>query len=236
MDRWLFYEEQINKWLPKENSILVIGASIKEAEVFSNNNFKNITLGYFDENDKNKFLKIGYKENINLFKIDIRQVNFDDNYFDYTFTHATIHHVDLPHLAVSELYRVAKKGALIIESNDSIVMRLASYFNFTENFEISSVKNNTGGLLNTGVPNYVYRWTEREITKLIKSYKPQYKHKIYFNYYYDQNNYSNSKGYIKKTIKILLNIFLKIYFIFFKNQKNVFSIYIDKENKIDRFI
>jgi len=236
MDRWLFYEEQINKWLPKESSILVIGASIKEAEVFSNNNFKNITLGYFDENDKNKFLKIGYKENINLFKIDIRQVNFDDNYFDYTFTHATIHHVDLPHLAVSELYRVAKKGALIIESNDSIVMRLASYFNFTENFEISSVKNNTGGLLNTGVPNYVYRWTEREITKLIKSYKPQYKHNIYFNYYYDHNNYSNSKGYIKKTIKILLNIFLKIYFIFFKNQKNVFSIYIDKENKIDRFI
>lgn len=235
MDRWSFYEEQIIKWLPKESSILIIGASNKEAEIFSKNNFNNITLGYFDENDKKNFLKIGYQENKNLFKIDIREINFKDNHFDYCFTHATIHHVDLPHIAVSELYRVSKKGTLIIESNDSLVMRVASYFNFTEDFEISSVKNNSGGLLNTGIPNYVYRWTEREIIKLINSYKPQYKHKIHFSYFYDQNNYAQIKNPLKKTIKWLLNILLKIYFIFFSNQKNVFSIYIDKENKIERF-
>ena len=33
-----------------------------------------------------------------------------------------------------------------------------------------------GGVRNTGVPNYVYRWTEREVEKTIASYAPETSH------------------------------------------------------------
>ena len=51
---------------------------------------------------------------------------FSDKSFDYVITNATIHHVDLPHKAITELYRISIKGTLIIESNDSLTLRLAS--------------------------------------------------------------------------------------------------------------
>ena len=65
--------------------------------------------------------------------------------------------------------------------------------NWSEEYELSAVKKNinTGGVDNTNVPNYVYRWTEREIIKLIKSYKPEINHKIYFDYGY-QLKFTNS--------------------------------------------
>ena len=70
----------------------------------------------------------------NFIKIDARYIRFKDKYFDYTFANAILHHIDLPHLAVSELYRVSKRGVLIIEGNDSLVMRISTYFNFSEEY------------------------------------------------------------------------------------------------------
>ena len=80
----------------------------------------------------NLTLDFGFKENINLFKSDLRDLSFKDKSFDYTITNATIHHIDLPHKAITELYRVAIKGVLIIESNDSLIMRLATKIKLAE--------------------------------------------------------------------------------------------------------
>ena len=235
MDRWIFYRRQISKWLNKKDSVLLVGASNEEAKIFLELNYEKLTLSYYDDEQKNGFLKLGFVEGENLFKIDIRSIPFEDNKFDYVFTHATIHHVDLPHLAITELYRVSQKGCLIIESNDSLVMRIASKLGFSENFEVSAIKNGTGGVLNSKIPNYVYRWTEREINKLFYSFKPEFIHKIAFSYYYDFQNSALENNSIKKIIKKLINIFLKIYFIFFPNQKNIVSFFISKDDKIKRF-
>lgn len=235
MSRWIFYRNQIVKYFDKSNKILLLGASDDEVKIFLNLGFKNLYVGYFDDIQKNFFIQNGFIENKNLFKIDIRKIPFKENSFDYTFTHATIHHVDLPHLAVTELYRVAKIGCLIIESNDSFIMRLATKFGFSEEFEVSSIKSNGGGLLNSSIPNYIYRWNENEINKLIKSYKPEYKHNIFFDYFYDSKNSALEKNILKKIVKKILSLFLRIIFIFFVKQKNVFSFFIEKKNKKKRF-
>ena len=51
-------------------------------------------------------------------------------------------------------------------------------------YELSTIIGNydhdMGGVDNTNVPNFVYRWTEREVYKLISCYEPQFKHKINF--------------------------------------------------------
>ena len=60
--------------------------------------------------------------------------------------------------------------------------------------------------------------TENEVLKLINSYKPLNKYKIYFDYDYDfkfLNNY-------------FINFLLSFFFYFFKKQKNLMSVYIKK--------
>ena len=54
----------------------------------------------------------------------MRNLSFDSQSFKYVITNATLHHVDQPHKAITEMYRVAK-GVLIIESNDSLIMQIA---------------------------------------------------------------------------------------------------------------
>ena len=73
---------------------------------------------------------------------------------------------------------------------------------------------------NTEIPNYVYRWTEREIIKLMNSFRPDLKHNIYFDYAH-QIKFSNSK---------FLNLLFDIFFKVFKKQRNLLSIYINKKN------
>ena len=129
------------------------------------------------------------------------------------------------------MYSIAKYGIIIVESNDSFIIRLSVKLNFSEDFEKSALNENTyvGGVGGTNIPNYVYRWTEREIKKLFYSYQPDKNVNIIFNY---QNNIFNenlSNNLIKKIIITFCYIFLKIIFFLFPKQQNLMSIYIDKK-------
>ena len=136
------------------------------------------------------------------------------------------------------MYRVAIKGVLVIESNDSLIMRLATKIKLAEEFEVSSVneEKNTGGLLDTAVPNYVYRWTEREILKLLKSFDPKNINLVNFDYASDLTNFKNSDKYIKNIFLQILIILGKIFFYFFKKQQNCMSIFIDKTKTKKRWL
>jgi ubiquinone/menaquinone biosynthesis C-methylase UbiE len=232
MIRFEFYQNQILKFLPKSKSILVLGASSDEARLFQKLQFKevtlsNINLGQLIGAEKYKFKKkkIDFR---NLFKIK-------NNSYDYVVVHASIHHTSKPHNILLEMYRIAKHGVLIIESNDSLIMRLSVKLNFSEDFEKSALSQNVGGVDGSNVPNYVYRWTEREVKKLFYSYQPDKKINIIFNY---QNNIFNeilTNNSIKRIILTLSYIFLKIIFCLFPMQQNLMSIFIDKKNFKKRF-
>ena len=229
MIRFEFYQNQILKFLNKGKSILVLGASSDEASLFYKLQFKRVALSNIDlaqlkgaEKYKFKKIKIDFR---NLFKIK-------NNSYDYVVVHASIHHTSRPHNILLEMYRIAKHGILIVESNDSFIMRLSVKLNFSEDFEKSALNENTyvGGVDGTNIPNYVYRWTEREIKKLFYSYQPDKKINIVYNY---QNNIFNenlSNNLIKKIIITFSYIFLKIIFFLFPKQQNLMSIYIDKKN------
>ena len=236
MKRWKFYKINILRYFKKNSKILVIGASSREAEIFVELGYKNVIFGYYGKKENEQFQNLSSYQSYDALQIDCRKINFTDEHFDYVFTHATIHHIDLPHLAITEMYRVSKFGTLIIESNDSFVMRMAQKFGFTEDFEISStLKNGQGGLLDTGIPNYVYRWTENEIFKLLNSYNPQIIHKIDFLYANDMENLGLEFSYKKKLLKNTLSKLLYVFFLVFKKQQNLMSIYIDKKKSTNRF-
>jgi ubiquinone/menaquinone biosynthesis C-methylase UbiE len=231
MSRWKFYEKSFLNNINKNSKFLLISGSEYEIKILQNLGFSCFSVTYHDESDKEILKKYGFKVNINLFKSDIRNLQFDNKSYDYVVTNATIHHVDQPHKAITEMYRVANKGVLIIESNDSLTMRIACKFKFAETFEVSSINHekNSGGLLDTGIPNYVYRWTEREILKLLNSYDPSNVNYIKFEYSNDLENLKSKKFFS------LIVLFAKIYFFIFKKQQNCISIFIDKSKIRSRF-
>ena len=215
MDRIKFYENLLKKNIKDKNSkIIVFGAGENDLNVFKRLDFTNTT--FTNLNKSNETIKINIHDN-----------KLQDEAFDYSVTNASIHHSSKPHLAILEMYRISKKGILIIEANDSLLVRLAVKLNYAEKFELSAVKNGSTGVDDTNIPNYVYRWSEREIYKLLNSYKPEIIHNINFEY----------ENHIKlNDIKFLfIKSFLSLFFKLFKKQQNLLGIFINKEKQIKRF-
>tara|TARA_B100000674_G_C37937556_1_gene961057 strand:+ start:908 stop:1582 length:675 start_codon:yes stop_codon:yes gene_type:complete len=212
MTRESFYLDQVNKYIRDKNAkILVLGAGTLDKKVFEALEFNNVTYSNIENTTE---------RDLNVFE-NLHDIRINDSKYDYCVAHACIHHSSKPHSAILELYRVSTKGALIIEARDSFISKIACKFKFSEEYELSAVKKNitTGGVDNTNIPNYVFRWTEREILKLLKSYKPELKHKIEYGYGH-HIKFSNSK---------ILRFLFKVFFFIFKKQQNLFSIFINKE-------
>ena len=232
MSRWNFYRNNFLKNINKNDNFLLISGSIYEIQILRDLGYKNFSITYHNEKEEKNLQNFGFEINKNLFQEDVRNLRFKNQTFEYVITNATLHHVDLPHKAITEMYRVAKKGVIIIESNDSLIMKIACKFKLAEEFEVSSIdlKNNSGGLLDSAVPNYVYRWTEKEVIKILKSYDPSNITFINFSYANDLTNLKSSKLYVK-----ILMIFVKIIFFIFRKQQNCLSIFIDKTKVKKRF-
>lgn len=93
------------------------------------------------------------------FEIDLQNaesLTYKDSSFDWGFVCNGLHHLEKPLIGLYELLRVSKKGIILIESQDSLLIRLACYFRLSEIYEKSG--------------NYVYRFSKREIEKTFKSY------------------------------------------------------------------
>ncbi len=210
MNRKHFYKKNIlNNILNKDSKILVLGADKLDENLFNELGFKNVTFSNYNS-----------KNDTNFENFLMQDIPFPNNSFDFCVAHACVHHSSKPHNSILEMFRVSNKGILVIEANDCLLTRLACKFGYAEEFENSAIiKNkNHGGVDNTNVPNYVYRWTEREVYKLISSYEPNVKHEIKF-------NYSND---LKFTDNILIKFIFFIFFKFFKKQQNLFSFFIKK--------
>ena len=220
-----FYEKILERYIEnKAASILVLAAGKNDLLVFSKLGFKNVTFSNLDE-----------RFNINTFipykwsKQNAEALTFEDNKFDYVIEHEGLHHCFSPHKALLEMYRVSKKGVLCFESSDNFLMKFCIKFKMAFKYELNAVIGNNflyGGVANTEIPNYVYRWTENEIKKTINCYAPYSEHVIYFDYDL------NLPIYLKKNLflKFIFSAFGYILKIFLPKQLNLFSFFILKPN------
>jgi len=224
-----FYRQNITQFFKdKSVSILVCGAGMFDKQVFEAAGFTNVTISNLDTRmDANQYAPYHW-----AFE-DAASLSYADNSFDYVAIHAAIHHASSPHKVVTEMYRVAKKGMLAIESRDSFVSRMFERFGLVETFEQSAVFYNDckfGGVNNTDIPNYVYRWTEREVEKTVLTYAPYARHRFEYRY---ATSFPASPGLEKGgSLKhLLLKVFQPLYRLFtliFPRQKNLFAFYVAK--------
>jgi ubiquinone/menaquinone biosynthesis C-methylase UbiE len=134
----------------------------------------------------------------------------NDDSYDYVIIHTSIHNCSKPHAAVLEMLRVAKYGLIFIESRDCFLTKLSCSLGLSEIYEYSAVRNDDReGVDNTNVPNFVYRWTEREVLKLVNSYKPLNKYKIFFDCDYQFKFLNN----------FFINLFVWFFYYIFKSEK-----------------
>jgi ubiquinone/menaquinone biosynthesis C-methylase UbiE len=237
--RYLPYIENIKKYISNDKKILVVGANHKDVIIFSALGYKNVIFSnlFLDDFKKDMLENKEYMktfEDINKQEINMTKIPFEDNSFDFCTTSASLHHCSKPHLALLEMYRVSKKGVVFIEGRDSILSKLLTKLGVLEEYEYSSIDEaqaqNKGGMDGTTIPNYVYKWTEREVEKLIKSYKPTKEHIYKYNYYFTNDNLANIRN--KKFLNSLLNLFsiiFKVFFKIFKKQSNLMSVVIIKQ-------
>jgi len=226
--RLLFYKDCINEFINNKNaSILVIGGGENDKLVFQENGFIDVIISNIDErqNDSEYY---PYKH---CFQ-NAENLSYKDNEFDYVTAHATLHHFSSPHRGLTEMYRVSRKGVIVIESRDSWIMRLLIKLNITPAFETAAVYDNKckyGGVNNICIPNYIYRWTEHEVEKTIKSFAPHVRHNIL--YAYGSDKPSATKRSKSCTKKIIINILSPIYELIvklFPKQQNLFAFFITK--------
>lgn len=165
---------------------------------------------------------------------DAENLDFPDGGFDQVIEHAGLHHCHSPHGALLEMYRVARRSVLVFENRDSFLMRVAARFGLTQYYEIEAVADNDcefGGVRNSAVPNYVYRWTEREVSKTIASNAPQGPVKISFFYQLrlPTERLAMYRSPIRRLAATVLTVPAALLFKLFPKQANEFAFFIEKD-------
>jgi SAM-dependent methyltransferase len=163
----------------RDSSILVVAGGDADREALVQVGFTDVTISNIDErnSDPDRYAPFRWARQ------DVEQLDLDDGSFDFVIVCAGLHHCASPHRALLEMLRVARVGVLAIESYDSFLMRIAVRVGAAEDYEISAVAAHDyahGGVRNTAVPNYVYRWTDREIEKTVASSAPQAPHRFFY--------------------------------------------------------
>lgn len=211
-----------------EDRILVVAGGLKDKDAFFNSGFKNVTITNLDYHGGVKDYEpfIWQKE-------DAENLSFEDEEFDWVFVHAGLHHCASPHLGLCEMLRVSKKGIGVFESRDSLFNSLANKLKLAPSYELEPValsQGKYGGLRNSHIPNFVYKWTENEVRKTVNSYLPQYNHRFHFFYglLVPTKRLAMSKNVLKKAAAYLGEILLPLFTFIFKKQGNLFAFVVEK--------
>lgn len=164
--------------LDRGMSVLVSCGGAADRDALRAEGFTNVTITNVDEaGDDGSLAPFAWERQ------DAENLSYEDGSFDVAVVSAGLHHCRSPHRALLELYRVARVAALALESRDSALMRLAIRLGAVDEYELAAVAAHglrAGGVANTSTPNYVYRWTEREVEKTVASFAPHARHRIRF--------------------------------------------------------
>jgi SAM-dependent methyltransferase len=203
--------------------IIAVCAGVRERDIFLRCGFQDVTITNLDHSgsgDRFPPFQWSYQ--------DAHDLNYDDNSFDFAFVTDGLHHCSSPHRAMLEMYRVARKGIIVIESRNSLLMRAANHLGLSPEYEVEAVVGSefkSGGVNNTDIPNYIYRWTESDFEKAIRSFDPMGKQD--FRFFYGLNlpyelagwKKSSLKFYVVKVADPLLRGFTRV----FKRQCNTLA-------------
>lgn len=218
-----FYADVLNRLIEagtisKSDSVLVVCGGPLDDKVMGMVGFTDVTVSNLDAGMANN-------------RQDAENLSYEDGSFDFVVVHAGLHHCYSPHRALLEMYRVARKCVVAFESRDSLLMRTSVRLGLTIDYEVDSVADGKGGVAETGIPNFVYRWTEREVIKTIASFDPTRPPRSQF--FYDMRlpvqRFASSGRTVLRAAALLIEPLSKLFARIAPKQCNEFAFAITKD-------
>lgn len=169
--------------LKKDSRILVVCGGLLDKSVLESLGFFDVTITNLDERQKT----LG-GSGFAPFKWDFQDLetlNYPDESFDIVLVHSGLHHLQCPAKGINQMYRVARIAVIGFEPNRNLFTTLGVRFGAGQQYECAAVINNEfrwGGVANTEVPNYVVRFNQGDIERIVQTYNPIGKHRIDFFY------------------------------------------------------
>lgn len=224
-----FYARTLESCIPdRSSSILVVGANEFDRDILVSLGYTNVLLTNIDSSATvSQFPPFKWEFQ------NAEHLSYGAATFDVVVTHATLHHCHSPHRALLEMYRVARVGVLAIESREGWLMRLLERLELTQTYEPTAVFYNeckSAGVENTEIPNFIYRWTEREVEKTICAFAPETVHRIRFFYGNDIPVTPGLErgGGVKRIAIGVLGPLYRVFVHLFPRQQNLFGFWILK--------
>lgn len=155
--------------LDTEGALLVLGASDGDELVLRKAGWSSITLSNFVSSNSIQSPDTSYLE------LDAEDIALPDESFECVAAYEVLHHCRSPHRALCEMLRVSRRYVIFQEPNDSRLYAWLRRFGFVSSFEIAAVVGNgfvSGGVRNTAVPNYIYRWNHATAHQTALSFMP----------------------------------------------------------------
>ncbi len=174
----VFSELLEKKWLKCSDELLVVAGGRAERDLFQQLGFERVTITNLDSVEASEQLA-PYQ----WAHEDAQDLSYSDRSFQWVVVVDGLHHCTSPHRALTEMYRTCSAGVVAIEARDSLLMRVAVRLGFSSRYELEAVQAQgglSGGLENGPIPNHIYRWTEREFRKTIRSCDPTGDHGFHF--------------------------------------------------------
>ncbi len=227
-ERLAFYRRTISKWIPdRQASILIVAGGKNDQDVFYELDFKNVVVSNISITDQetptNSLAPYAWSHQ------NVEALTYGENTFDYVVVHSGLHHCQSPHRGLLEMYRVAKKAVIAFEPPDNLLIRLMQRIGLALIYETPCCGGQDGGVNNTDIPNYVYRWTEREIEKAISSYAPIASHRFYYAYASGEPSPPLTAGSVIKRVVIrLAKPAYRLWGMCFPRQQNMFAFMVEK--------
>jgi SAM-dependent methyltransferase len=180
------------------DSVVAVCAGVRDRDVFERCGFRNVLITNINETAADdEFGRFEWSHQ------DAQQLGLEDDSFDFAFVADGLHHCSSPHRALLEMYRVARKGIIVIESRDSLLMRTANRLKLSPTYEVEAVVGSDfsrGGVDNSDIPNYIYRWTEADFKKALCAFNPRGQHR--FRFFYGLNLPYELAGWKKSSVKL----------------------------------
>jgi len=227
--KWLLDETL----LTREMKLLVVCGGELDRDVFRELGFRTVTISNLEADPAaSSYAPFTGAAN------DVEELAYQDGEFDFCIAHNGLHHCLSPHRGLLEMFRVARNGIVVFEPRDSFLTRCAVRLNFGQDYETAAVAANggvAGGVRNTAIPNYVYRWTEREVEKTISSFCPSGRPRFVYRYAlripWGRLQMMNKRAFLR--LARLLEPALQLVFRCFPKQANGFAFIVLKPHVPD---
>jgi len=157
-------------WLRSDDEVLVVAGGAADRDVLATAGLESAVVTNLDEGMPSD-VYAPYRWS----RQNAENLTYGDRSFDVCIVHQGLHHCRSPHRALLEMYRVARRGLVLFEPQDTLLTRLGVRLGFGQRYEWAAVADHdlhAGGVQNTNVPNFVYRWSAREVAKTLASYDP----------------------------------------------------------------